>query len=370
MLGWMWLPLGLFFTQTEQPVLASLAWFAAGLSGPTPIIFAVPIVLTMAIMDDHLVLVIILIPALIHAALRFIPLLLEGGTKQALQNTAKIIGASNSKVRYRYDMQRIGLTTLYFSSLYVFSALLMTFASGEIAILPLLAALLLFFNQRFMRVADDQSLIVIASSLFVFSAMQSQPDLITLIALWLAVNPMAWILSIQNLSKDGGDGKIFVNSPFDHTELEAKVRAFLAEVNSGDRVYFAFEDPNGKYGNIFDGYRVIHEMPLQVASSKEVHLFPDWYAVAETNYVGAPQCWGRSVDKVIKNCDRWQADFAIVYQESGTDLDEQWTADFHCISEFDWSDYLYLLRGASLWPKDKPTPKWFLLRRTGPCTSA
>jgi hypothetical protein len=76
------------------------------------------------------------------------------------------------------------------------------------------------------------------------------------------------------------------------------------------------------------------------------------------------------VNEVIENCDRWQADFAIVYQESGTDLDEQWTTDFHCVSEFDWADYRHLLRGVSLWPKDKPTPKWFLLRRTGRYTSS
>ena len=108
---------------------------------------------------------------------------------------------------------------------------------------------------------------------------------------------------------------------------------------------------------------MIHELPLQVASSKEVHLFPDWYAVLETNYEGAPECWGRSVDEVIENCDRWQVDFAIIYQEAGTDLDEQWTTDFHCVSEFDWADYLHLLRGVCLWPNDKPTPKWFLLQQ-------
>ena len=365
MLGWMWLPLALFFTHTEQPILASLAWFAAGLSGITPVFFSIPIVFTLAVVSGNLALPLILIPALTYTVMRFLPLLRNGDGKRALNNIAKLIGATQSNLRYHRGMQRVGLLTLYFTALYLCAALLMSFSLGAIAVLPLLGALLFFVNQRFVRVADEQSLIVIASTLFVFSAIQAQPGWLTLVALWLAVNPIGWLLSIQNLGKDGGDGRILVNAPFDHTELEAGVREFLAQAAPGDRVYFSFDDPKGQYANIFDGYRVIHELPLQIASSKEVHLFPDWWAVAETNYEDAPKCWGRSVHEVIENCDRWQADFAIIYQESGKDLDEQWTAGFHCVSEFDWADYLHLLRGASLWSKDKPTPKWFLLRRAG-----
>ena len=222
-----------------------------------------------------------------------------------------------------------------------------------------------FVNQRFVRVADEESLIVITSSLFASTAIQAQPDWPVLIAFWLVVNPIAGLLSIQDLYSEGSEGMILVNAPFDHTVLEVSVKKFLVDVAPGGRIYFAFDDPKGEYSSIFDGYRVIHELPLQVASSKEVHLFPDWWAVLETNYDGAPQCWGRSVGEVVENCDRWGADFAIIYQESGTDLDERWKLDFRHLSEFDWADYLHLFKGVNLWPKNKPAPKWFLLRRAG-----
>ena len=98
----------------------------------------------------------------------------------------------------------------------------------------------------------------------------------------------------------------------------------------------SFDDPRG-YSNIFDGYRVIHELPLMVASNRK-YLFPDWWAVAETNYEGAPQCWGRSLDEVIKNCETWNAKYAIVYQVSDSAL-EKWNKDFELVAEFDWKSY-------------------------------
>jgi hypothetical protein len=362
MLGWMCLPFALFFTAESAYVLAAFAWFATGLSGITPVFFAVPIVAVLAIFPLDPWLPLVLLPALAHAAFRFLPLLISGGINRALISIAKLIGLSKRQVRYVRGMQRLGVVTLYFTALYLFSAALMSIALGEIAALPILGAMLFLINQRFFRVADEQSLIVISTSLFAFTAIQAEPNWLTMLAFWLAVNPIAFFLSIQRLSEDGGDGEILVNAPFDHTELENGVSAFLAAVDPGKRIYFAFEDPKGHYGNIFDGYRVIHELPLQVASKKEVHLFPDWWAVAETNYEGAPQCWGRALQEVEDNCQRWRADYAIIYQDSGSELAAGWTERFDLISEFDWGNYEHMLRGVRLWARDKPTPKWFLLQ--------
>lgn len=363
MLGWMWLPLALYFSNESSYVLATFAWFAAGLAGVTPIFFAVPIVLAIALLNQDPLLVLVILPALVYAAFRFFPLLIDGGLSQAVKNIAQVIGVTQRKVRYKRGMQQLALGTLYFLTLYLISSGLMSVSIGEIAALPLLGVILFLFNQRFMRVADDQSLIVIAVSLFTFTAIHSEPGWLSLTALWLAINPLGFVISIQRLGEDGsGDGKILINPPFDQTELEKAMHSFFEPVSRGESVYFAFEDPGGKYFNIFDGYRVIHELPLQVASRKEIHLFPDWWAVAETNYEGAPQCWGRSLDEVINNCQRWNARYAMIYQEAGSILEEKWNESFEFISEFDWGDYQYLFRCEQLWPKDKPTPKWFLLR--------
>lgn len=145
--------------------------------------------------------------------------------------------------------------------------------------------------------------------------------------------------------------------------IEAATQEFLAPVAPGEQVYFAFEDPAGQYFRIFDGYRALCELPLYLASLKGFRLFPDWYAVMETNYQGAPQCWGRTYDEVLDNCIRWKADFAVVYQESGTILDPVWLQGFDCLSQLDWELYRSQFRGFEIWPSSVPTPQWFLLRR-------
>jgi hypothetical protein len=361
MLGWMFLPSALYFTLQGELVVASFAWLATGLSGLTPAFFAVPIALTIALSQGNMLLSVVLTPLLIISVSRFLPLMHSSDPFKAVTQILKLIGFTQKGVRYNYGMKNFGLMNTYFTSLYVAMGFLISYAQGHIVVLPFLGALVYLFNQRFFRVADEQSLIVIAASLFAISAIQAEPNWLTLLATWLAFNPLGSFLSIQQLGKRGGDSSILINEPFDHTPLMVGVEYFLRAVQPGDKVYCAFDDPNGKYSNIFDGYRVIHELPLNIASQKSFHLFPDWWAVAQTNYIGAPQCWGRSVDDVVDNCRRWDANFSIIYKATGDQLDSEWNNHFTLVSEFDWGDYLHLLRGVDLWPCDQPTPKWFLL---------
>ena len=362
MLGWMFLPAALYLTSHANFAAASIMWFAAGLSGLTPAFFSVPIVLSIAIVHGNIWLTLVLIPILTYAATRFIPLITCENRFNQFTQISKLIGLTNKKVRYDRQIKNFGVVARYFLGLYSISVLLFSLAQHQISVLPLIGLLLFLTNQRFIRVADEQSLIVIIVSLLTFTAMQSGPSVLILFAYWVAVNPMGWFLSIQHLNKHNLDGSILVYPPFDHTKLIAGVEDFLLEVQPGQRVYFAFEDPKGLYHNIFDGYRVIHELPLLVSSNKAVHLFPDWWAVAQTNFEGAPQCWGRSVQDVIGNCQYWSAHYAIVYQSTGDQLDQKWNDDFSLVAEFDWGNFINLFNGVELWPVDRPVPKWFLLR--------
>lgn len=132
------------------------------------------------------------------------------------------------------------------------------------------------------------------------------------------------------------------------------------EVPTGLRVLFAFEDPGDDYAKIFDGYRLLMELPLLVASEKGVHLMPDWYAVTETNYPDAPSFWGREPWRVRENMARWNADRVIVYQDAGTELDPAWSSDYKVIATFDWGEWTTVLGSARLWATEC-APKWWLL---------
>ncbi len=105
------------------------------------------------------------------------------------------------------------------------------------------------------------------------------------------------------------------------------------------------------------------EAPLLVSAEKEIHTFPDWYAVQETNYSEAPRIWGRSIKEVIENMRNLQAGYAIIYQDN-TQIDDKWLNSFDLISTFSWKDYSdylddwdreYLFRNFS-------PPIWYLLK--------
>ena len=135
----------------------------------------------------------------------------------------------------------------------------------------------------------------------------------------------------------------------------------MRPVLKNNRIFISYKDPKNKYKNIFDGYRVIHELPLYVAAKKKLHLFPDWYAVAQTNYKGAPNIWGRKKEDVVKNCKLWTAKYAIIYQRSQTLVDKKWLKNFKLINELDWgSKYNKLILGDYFWERNPP--RWFLLK--------
>lgn len=361
-LGWMFFPFALYLTSLGSYILATFAWCAVGLSGITSLYFAVIIVFALSFIYSDFYILLTLIPALLIMAMRFKPLIAGGGFNQSLSSMAKLIGLSKSNIRYDREMKHFSLSSVYFLALYFFSTLLFSYSINSIAILPLMGCILYALNQRFFRVADEESVIVVFLTLFSFSVINSPPSFLSLISFWLAASPSGLFLSIQSLSPSGKLSPIIVHEPFDHSPIENDLCKFFSSLSQGDRVVFAFDDPQGKYSNLFDGYRCIHEFPLYIASLRGIHLMPDWYAVADTNYPSAPQCWGRSPNAVYANCERWNASYAIIYQETETLLSEEWSKSFTCISKLDWKDYMPHAKSFSLWNKSNFTPKWFLLK--------
>ena len=118
------------------------------------------------------------------------------------------------------------------------------------------------------------------------------------------------------------------------------------------------------FDKIFDGYRIILEPALFVAAQRKIHLFPDWYAIAETNYKGSQEFWGRSKKNVIENMSIWNASHAIIYTKNDEIISDEWLETFKVISEFDWGKFDMVFEDAPPWGK-KPTPKWWLLEKKG-----
>jgi len=186
--------------------------------------------------------------------------------------------------------------------------------------------------------------------------LQSQNPFL-LIPYWLVVSPIPFYIGIA----EGNNYDVPLKcEPYDLSPAVERVEQFFAPVYKDKRILMAFDDPKNIYENIFDGYRALYELPLYVATLNYIHLFPDWWAVFDTNYEGAPEFWGRSVEAVSENIRKWQCDYVIVYQESGTELDQKWKdAGFSIEQVLDWGLCETILRGATPWKGE--VPKWWLL---------
>lgn len=179
-LFWMWFPLGLFFCAKGSLVLASMAWLAASLSGLTAVVFASVVVAFSALVSGNLLLPLVLFPAYAYTLLSLWPVLSGGGLAGPVQEIGKLIGLVRHQVRYDRGMKRLDVFTLYFLGLYAVSAALLSVAHRQWAWLPLLGWSLFLVNQRFVRIADEQSLLVLNCSLIACSALAGPPPVVSL----------------------------------------------------------------------------------------------------------------------------------------------------------------------------------------------
>lgn len=360
-IGWMWLPLALFGTMSNQLGLAAVGWFAASLGSVTAIFVAVPMVTALAVSTGNYYILLVLVPAVSKLGLHLVPLLQHQNLRTVAMNIAKLIGTTRRGTRYVRRSMRIDAQFLYFLGLYVLATACIWYDNGEAPLLVLTALALFVINQVIVRFADTQSVVIVFVSAAAATVVSSMGSLVGLLGLVIAANPLpaAFGGGLWRQTRSLVLAGSF--EPFDHSRLRAALDEFL-DVQAGSRVLFTFDDPGRDYERIFDGYRAIIELPLFSANRKKIHLLPDWYAVMETNYEGAPDFWGRSPDRVAANADRWEAGYVIVYQDSGSDLGSEWREGFTVVSEFDWADWMDTLGGTKLWTADAP-PKWWLLVR-------
>jgi len=361
MLGWMWLPLALYFLLHQYWVLASMVWLASSIASITVIMLSAPLLVFYAFYTGHYEAFLVLLPGVIKILLHLRPMLATGELKVAITNMGKLIGLSKRGVRYKRVSMRWGAFNLYFSLLYLAVCFLLWWRLGQLPLLPVIAFVLFLINQLFIRFADDQSVIIFFVSAVTAQILMMTPGVVEWLTFWLAVSPIPIILGVTEASDGDGFTKINCYPPFDHSNIETGFNEFFAEVPSGSQVYFAFKNPRGEYERLFDGYRLSIELPLYVAAKQGVHLFPDWYAVAETNYEGAPNCWGDELAEVLNNIKEWGADYVVAYRASGVGLDKSWLSEFEVLSKFDWADYSAELRG-ELWREGVPVPELYLLR--------
>ena len=343
-LGWMWLPMIFSFAVNGHNLLAGFALLAASFASITAVFFSIPGILLIAITKQSWITALVIVPAVFKIGVHFIPMLFQGDLKLSLLKTFKLIGASSKKVLYKRNSMQLDSAKIYMLVVYGLSTLGLWIFSGTVPIFAMLGWIIYLINQRFIRVADDQSVIVLFLTVFFAQIAVVPPHPVYIGLLWFAASIKPSFLSIS-----GSDSKITVFAPFDHSKLERLYDNFFQSVPDHERVLFSFNDPQGIYENLFDGFRMLTELPNYVATKREIHLMPDWYAIAETNYVGAPTFWGRSVNEVLANLVTWEATYAMIYLIKRKEDLTPWLNSFDVISILDGNDIKAELKETDPW---------------------
>jgi len=366
--GWVFFPLGVWGLVNGHYLIAALTWMAAGFGSMTVVVLASMLTILFIFQIGSPIVLVTIFPAgfklLLH--LYWGRRIDENAKKKvnlkdSLSQIAKAIGLINVGIKYqRKSSKKLSLTFIYFLLLYLQYGLIQWVVEGQYVWLWLGGVCIFITNTLFARFADPQSIYIMMFSLATFMTL-TQQNIWLLISYWFVVSP------IPNVFGDGSREKMPDTpkplKPYCIRQLIECLEKFLVKVNSNEKVLFAFDDPNNTYENIFDGYRVLFEAPLYVATEKRIHMFPDWWAVLDNNYCGAKEFWGRDVMSVNKNVKEYQPDYVIVYQESGSKLCEDFPNNgYTLISELDWNRLANELEFEKPWLDTCSTPKWWLLK--------
>lgn len=359
-LGWMCFPVGLHALINGKWAMASVIWFVCAFVSVTVVAIAGVMSVAIALVTLSIWPLLVIAPA----ALKLSRHLFLGGGRSAVVSILKSIGFKRKAAKYRYSRWGSGLPFglsfegLYFAVIYVQFLAVTIVLTKKVDALFVSALLLGVFNAHMARFADSQSIVMVVVSVGTAIVVQT-PNWLLLASYWILISPIPLLVHFPYRARVFDIVPVY--EPFSASRLVEGMERFLAPVGHDERVLMAFDDPGKDYEKVFDGYRVLLELPLYVASRKHFHFMPDWWGVFELNYEGAPDFWGRDCEAIVRKAKRWGADYVVIYQPAGSEFDPSWDeAGFRCLSRFSWRDYEDEIRGETLYLA--PTPDWWLMK--------
>jgi hypothetical protein len=342
-LGWAFLPLFLFATLNKLYALSMVLCLVMSLFSTTAIVISSFAALSMVLEIGSVMPLLILGPAIVKVLCNVLPLVRSDGFFETIKKTGKLKGYCNDDVKYRRE--RSGSKFLQVPPnqfyclliLYVQNFACITLMSGHVPLLVCIGIALYVANSSKFCFMDNESIMLVQLT-FAFPYMVQLEGILPLISFWLLVSPLPYFLAFSR--SDPSVDYIPVYGPVNIKRMLTDMEDFLRDVLPGERIMVAFNDPQGCYHKIFDGFRHEHELGLFVSARKNVHMMPDWFAVLETNYSDAPSIWGRDVADVVTNMNFWKAEYAVIYQEAGSALQRVWNENgFEEVSRFSWPKY-------------------------------
>ena len=280
-LGWMLYPVFLFNLESKNYLLLSVVLFLVALSSFTAFfIAAILVVISSLYLSDYYLLL-----SLIPGGVKWIIPVLVSVKEGAL---VKMLGAlgGHEKVKYtRQSEKNINIQKLYLFGTQLAFLIYLIYSHGfsSMSLLLVIIIGLFIINESFVRFADQQSFYLAYLSISVFCLLETN-DINCRLLLVYALSVYLLYGLILNVAPRG---KSFIapgiRKPYNTEETIRDLLNLYKEIPEKSKLLIAYKNPNGEYGNIFNGYRVFNE-PIQYAANlKNICLFPDWYMVFENN---------------------------------------------------------------------------------------
>ena len=362
--GWMFFPLSFLGLLTQNWPMLALGTLLASFGGITFPFIVFLLCLLLSPFFDFWAMFFAFMPTALKMIPHFLPLLKGHGMRACFADTAKALGLIHRNVKYKRTKDSwLYPHTFYLLSLCGIFWVAHFWLTGEPSLVFAAVMVVMLLNFSVLRFADDQSMHMLVLTAATAVTIQSGEPLL-LPAYWIAVSPIPLKLNFPGMMSDI---KLVMPrlAPFDISPVFLALREFLKPVEDGKRIFMAFDDPQGDYTRILDGYRPIMQPTYYIAGERNIHIMPDQWGVFECNYEGAPEFWGRDVQSALANSRCWSADYLLVYQPTGEELDPAWEkAGFKVLSHFSWPDLKEALHGYE--PYYGPPPDWWILRLPAP----
>lgn len=358
-IAWISFPIFLFALHTANYSLIAISLFLISIGGITALVISIILLFALFIKTLDLNLFYTIIPSFLWLLYHNRGIIINKDFDFII-NIIGNIGFKKANVKYIRERNKLYLLTdIYFSFLFLQYYIILYFTNNAANYIYLSAVIIFILNSFVARFADRQSMYMLFLSITTYYTI-TEYNIFLLVSYWLAISPIPISLGLTYI-KNKSIFTLPALKPFNINPIVTDMNVFLQDVKEGEKILFAFDNPQKDYSKIFDGYRNLIEPALYVASNKEIHLIPDWYFIIDTNFEGAPEYWGRDVKNVQENTKKLNASYVIIYQETGTKIDPKWeNSGFQIISEYDWKNFY--IENNYINPFNSTIPKWWLLK--------
>jgi hypothetical protein len=367
-LGWMWTPLVLYSTLNGELLSGLVFMTLISLLSFTATFFTALVVVFILLITKDVEMLLILFPSFLIWVLSILSAhnFSYQKIKYTLYETFKIIGGTSRDVKYSYnlskDFKNIGF--LYHLFLYGALAIVYFYINKHAPLLLAFGILILFVNTLIMRLADEQTILIMLMMLTFIDVVTVNFNWFVAVIFWICVSPPAFLFNLQPTNKTSN---LYiepeVHSPFDHTNLISIIEEFFLPVCDGKRILFSVKNPEGEYFKIFDGYRYLLEPLMWVVSKRSILLMPNWYSVMENNFLAAPTFWGRDLGSIYKNLNNFDCDYVLYYYDELNPIQAGILEEFKIIGRIDWKNHVAELGGKLAWPNNIQEPVFLLLQK-------